>query len=294
MGAVGGTERDEVDRVLERLLGLSASALVAVRVEPLVGWTNRNYKVSTGAATYALRIPRPGTGAYIDRDAERHNARCATALGVNADVIVAEAGGIMLTEFVVGAPMDADRFRDDPGAVQRAGRALALVHHHAGRFRGRFDAMAVIERHRSALGPQRPVPALLDQLVDELRVRGHGDHGVVLVPSHNDTWPCNFIDTGGGMRLLDWEYSAMNDPAWDLANFSVEAGLDDRGDEVLLAAYTEREPTPRLLARVTAAKALTDVVWAAWALVQDADGNPAQDFPAYAEFRLERARRALR
>lgn len=294
MGDVGGTERDEVDRVLARLLGLGASALAAVRVEPLVGWTNRNYMVSTGDATYALRIPRPGTGAYIDRAAERHNARCATALGVNAAVIVAEADGIMLTEFVVGTPMDADRFRNDPGAVQRAGRALARIHHHAGRFRGRFDAMAVIERHRAALGPQRPVPALLDQLVDELRIRGQGDHGVVLVPSHNDTWPCNFIDTGGEMRLLDWEYSAMNDPAWDLANFSVEAGLDDGAEEALLAAYAEGRRTPRLHERVTAAKALTDVVWAAWALVQDADGNPAQDFPAYAGFRLERARRALR
>jgi hypothetical protein len=35
-------------------------------------------------------------------------------------------------------------------------------------------------------------------------------------------------------------------------------------------------------------KALCDLVWGLWGLIQHADGNPAEDFHAYAIGRLER------
>ena len=32
------------------------------------------------------------------------------------------------------------------------------------------------------------------------------------VPCHNDLLTANFLDDGGRLRLLDWEYAGMNDP----------------------------------------------------------------------------------
>ena len=37
--------------------------------------------------------------------------------------------------------------------------------------------------------------------------------------------PGNLLDTGERVYVIDWEYSGMNDPVWDLADLSVEAGL---------------------------------------------------------------------
>ncbi|MEZ5716403.1 MAG: hypothetical protein R3D85_15330 [Paracoccaceae bacterium] len=34
------------------------------------------------------------------------------------------------------------------------------------------------------------------------------------------------LDDGTAMWIVDWEYSGMNDPLWDLGDLSVEAGFD--------------------------------------------------------------------
>ncbi len=39
------------------------------------------------------------------------------------------------------------------------------------------------------------------------------------------------------MWIVDWEYSGMNDPMWDLGDLSVEGGFDETQDEAMLRAY---------------------------------------------------------
>ena len=47
-----------------------------------------------------------------------------------------------------------------------------------------------------------------------------------LAPCHCDPLAENFLDTGARMWIVDWEYSGMNDPMWDLGDLSVEGGFD--------------------------------------------------------------------
>ena len=53
--------------------------------------------------------------------------------------------------------------------------------------------------------------------------------------------------TGTRMWVVDWEYSGMNDPIWDLGDMSVEAGLDEAGDREMMAAYCDGPRAPRAL-----------------------------------------------
>jgi thiamine kinase-like enzyme len=46
-------------------------------------------------------------------------------------------------------------------------------------------------------------------------------HPVTLAPCHCDPLCQNFIDTGTRMWIVDWEYSDMNDPLWELGDLSV-------------------------------------------------------------------------
>ena len=47
-------------------------------------------------------------------------------------------------------------------------------------------------------------------------------HPLPLVACHCDPLCENFLDTGERMWLVDWEYSGMNDPMWDLGDLCVE------------------------------------------------------------------------
>ena len=111
-----------------------------------------------------------------------------------------------------------------------------------------------------------------------------------LAPCHCDPLCENFLDDGAVMWIVDWEYSGMNDPLWALGDLSVEAGMDSGQEAELLHAYFGRAPGAAETGRVVIYKAMCDLLWTLWGLIQLADGNPADDFRAYADTRFARCK----
>jgi len=100
----------------------------------------------------------------------------------------------------------------------------------------------------------------------------------------------NFLDTGERMWIVDWEYSGMNDPLWDLGDLSVEGKFDAAQDEEMMHAYFGGEARPAERGRVVIYKAMCDLLWTLWGLIQLANDNPADDFRAYADGRFARCK----
>jgi len=257
--------------------------------------TNVCYKVTVGGASYVLRLAGEGTSDYIDRSAEKHNARIAAAAGVNAEVVYFDArDGTMVTRFVEGVSMSAgEGFGRDPGAPVRAARALKRVHRLGSVFRSRFDVFAAIDGYLALMREGRePLPDSYYEVWRKARAvrRALEASPAPLVPCHNDPWPGNLLDADGRIYLIDWEYSGMNDPMWDLADLSVEAGFGPEQDCTMMEAYHGARPSPALYSRLEVYKAMSDLHWSLWGFVQHAKGNPAQDFWDYGLDRLERSR----
>ncbi len=259
------------------------------------GLTNVSYKVTVGGAAYALRLAGDGTSEYIDRIAEEHNARVAAEAGVNAEVIYFDAtDGTMVTRFVDGVSMNAgDGFGRDSGAPVRVARALKRVHSLGRVFRSRFDVFAAIDGYLDLLrGWRTSLPE--DYYEVERRTRAVRlaleVSPAALVPCHNDPWPGNLLDADGRIYLIDWEYSGMNDPMWDLADLSVEAGLGPEQDRAMMEVYYGTGLSPALYSRLEVYKAMSDLHWSVWGFVQHAKGNPAEDFRSYGLERLGRSK----
>jgi len=266
-----------------------------IKLERLGGsLTNVCYKVTIGRAAYVLRLAGEGTSDYIDRSAEERNARVAAAAGVNADVVYFDArDGTMVTRFVEGTSMDAgEGFDRDPWAPVRAARALGRVHGLGRVFRSRFEVFAAIDNYLSLLCKQRtPLPDDYYEAGRKARVvrRALEASPAPLVPCHNDPWPGNLLDADGRIYLIDWEYSGMNDPMWDLADLSVEAGFGPEQDRTMMEAYHGDTASPALYSRLEIYKAMSDLHWSLWGFVQHARGNPAEDFWGYGLERLGRS-----
>ena len=112
------------------------------------------------------------------------------------------------------------------------------------------------------------------------------------VACHCDPLCENFLDTGDRMWIVDWEYSGMNmnDAMWDLGDLSVEGKFDDGQDDEMIRAYFSGEPRPAECGRMVIYKAMCDLLWTLWGLIQLANGNPADDFRAYADGRFARCK----
>ena len=85
----------------------------------------------------------------------------------------------------------------------------------------------------------------------------------------------------------------MNDPMWDLADLSVEAGFNAAQDEEMLLGYFQSAPSEDSLGRFEVYKAMCDLLWTLWGLIQHVNENPAEDFYAYALNRFHRCRRQM-
>ena len=78
----------------------------------------------------------------------------------------------------------------------------------------------------------------------------------------------------------------MGDPAFDLANFAVNNGLDEAGDRTLLDAYGGGDPEVHVLMRY-----MSDFREAMWGVVQQAIAELDFDFAGYAAEHFARLER---
>ena len=285
---------NEAIAALDRIALFEGVDRTAVTAERLGGLTNRNYKIECPLGSYVLRLAGEGTAAYIDRKVEEHNARTAAAAGVNAEVVFFDAAdGTMVSRYVEGSvTLDVAGFRD-LGAVARAGVAFRRLHDWPTPFETRFELFAKIDEYLvlvDSLGAPTP-DGYADVQAEAEAVRAAlGGHALPLAPCHCDPLAENFLDTGERIFIIDYEYSGNNDPMWDVGDLSVEAAFGDAQERVFLEAYFGHEPPAFEIGRMVMYKAMCDLLWTLWGVIQVANENPVDDFWAYAVNRLERCR----
>lgn len=274
-----------------RFGGVAASE---VQIERLAGLTNRNYKITTGAERFVLRIPGEGTSEYINRRHEAVAARIAAEAGVNAEVLFFdETDGLMLTRFVDGAvTLNGERFKD-LGAVARAALAFRRMHDCGKSFATEFNLFAKMDEYLDYLRKkQARIPDGYAEVQREAEVvrAALSERPAALRPCHCDPLAENFLDTGARIFIIDWEYAGNNDPMWDLGDVSVEAGFGPDQDATLLEAYFRGKAPAGQAGRMVLYKAMCDLLWTLWGVIQVVNENPVDDFWAYAVNRFERCK----
>lgn len=289
---------EKVLAILGKVDGFGGVNPSEAKIVRLGGMTNLVYRVETRGQQVIVRIPGEGTENYIDREVEVHNVSAAERAGVAPAVLWADsASGAMVTVAIQNIEtMTPAMFKTRDGAAERAGKALATLHRSGQEFRFRFEMFAMIEEYLRVLATKdvdlpegyHAVVAAAGTVGDALNA-----HPVPLAPCHCDPLCENFLDDGKKMWIVDWEYSGMNDPHWDLGDLSVEAEMDETQETELLTGYFGRPPTPAEKGRVVIYKAMCDLLWTLWGLIQLADGNPVSDFRVYADTRFARCRKLM-
>lgn len=286
---------DAIHSALQNLPDFQGVDKFAYSATRLGGLTNLVYHIEMPPHDLIVRIPGPGTNEYIDRAVELHNAKAAQNAGVSAKILWADAkSGVMITRYIANATtMTPALFQTQNGAAQKAGKALATLHNSGQKFEFRFELFAMIEDYLKILGTSDvTLPEGYHDIVKaaEPIKCAFSENPAKLAPCHCDPLCENFIDDGEKMWIIDWEYSGMNDPLWDLGDLSVEAGFDTAQDMQMLGAYFSRAPSDGEIGRMVIYKAMCDLLWTLWGLIQHAEGNTAEDFYAYAETRFTRCK----
>jgi thiamine kinase-like enzyme len=292
------TNIDKVFSILNNIKGYEKISRENSNLKRLGGMTNIVHLVETDNINLIVRIPGKGTEDYINRTFEYNNAMAAWRAGISAEIIWADVeNGIMVSKAINGIEtMTPNLFSSRKGSPARAGLALAKLHNSGETFDFRFDLFNMIDEYLKILSSKNAeLPDGYHEIVDAAKPVKEAliANPNPLAPCHCDPLCENFLDDGNNMWIVDWEYSGMNDPIWDLGDLSVEAGMDENQENEMLIAYFGKEPTAAQKGRVIIYKAMCDLLWTLWGLIQHADKNPAEDFWAYSIERFERCKRLM-
>jgi thiamine kinase-like enzyme len=266
-----------------------------IEVARLGGLTNLVFRVNHAGEQYVLRLPGKGTEEYINRTNEAQAAREAARAGVSPDVLYFDLKtGVMVTRLVdYAVTMTPGNFRTIAGTPERAGEVFRMLHTSGAKFNFRFELFKMIDGYMKILSAKEiDLPAGYHNVVKDAKiVRAALDaRPLPLVACHCDPLCENLLDVGRRMWLVDWEYAGMNDPMWDLGDLSVEGQFSEAQDEEMIHAYFDGEPGPSERGRIVIYKAMCDLLWTLWGLIQHANKNPAEDFRAYSLNRFERCK----
>ena len=254
-------------------------------VEQLVGGlTNTNYKVTTPSGCYVVRLAGKDTGLLaFDRENEAHKTIAAAETGVGAPVVaVLPEHDALVLAFLDGEVMDGEKLRrgDRLESIALACRRL----HDGRRFLHDFDMFAIqrgyvrVVQERGFRLPDRYAEFDLPVRRLEQAMRRHPEPAV---PCNNDLLAENFIDVDGVMRLIDYEYSGNNEPAFELGNVWSESNLSLAQLEELITHYYGR-PLRNKVARARLWGLMSKYGWTLWGSIQDGISDIDFDFWSWA------------
>ena len=276
--------------IKEKISSLLSQEEEVLSVEQLGGMTNQNYLVKTTNKQYIVKFFGKGTEKLINRQDEKYNLELLKDLDLDVKNYLFDIeAGIKVNEYIESAiTLDSASIKTK---FDKIAPILQTIHASGKELRGEFAPFEEIKKYESLIEEKIPYAnyEVVREEVFSLEKR-LADLGVDRKSCHIDLVPENFIESPQGrLYLIDWEYSSMNDPMWDLAALFLESEFTRQEEEVFLSYY-ESDQTPVSREKITIYKILQDTIWSLWTVYKEEQGA---DFGDYGVNRYQRAVKGL-
>lgn len=276
--------------IKEKISSLLSQEEEVISVEQLGGMTNQNYLVKTTNKQYIVKFFGKGTEKLINRQDEKYNLELLKDLDLDVKNYLFDIeAGIKVNEYIESAiTLDS---RSIKTKFDKIAPILQTIHASGKELRGEFAPFEEIKKYESLIEEKIPYAnyeAVREEVFSlEKRL---ADLGIDRKSCHIDLVPENFIESPQGrLYLIDWEYSSMNDPMWDLAALFLESEFTTQEEEDFLSYY-ESEQTPVSREKIAIYKILQDTIWSLWTVYKEEQGV---DFGDYGVSRYQRAVKGL-
>ena len=276
--------------IKEKISSLLSQEEEVLSVEQLGGMTNQNYLVKTTNKQYIVKFFGKGTEKLINRQDEKYNLELLKDLDLDVKNYLFDIeAGIKVNEYIESAiTLDSTSIKTK---FDKIAPILQTIHASGKELRGEFAPFEEIKKYESLIEEKIPYAnyeAVREEVFSlEKRL---ADLGVDRKSCHIDLVPENFIESPQGrLYLIDWEYSSMNDPMWDLAALFLESEFTPQEEEAFLSHY-ESEQTPVSREKIAIYKILQDTIWSLWTVYKEEQGA---DFGDYGVNRYQRAVKGL-
>ena len=262
-----------------------------VSIMQIGGMSNKNFKVTKGKLEYVLRVPGNGSEGMVVRSNEEQNSMQACKMGINPPIRYFNAKtGIKLADFVKNAETLNGATIQRPSSMKKIVKIFQTLHHSHVRFGNELNVFNEIRNYERLLEECNGTmyEGYEDHREKVLRLEDYLNKlGVSIKPCHNDLVAENFLKAEDGtIYLIDWEYSGMNDPMWDIAALFLENNFSEENQDFFLSHYFNGKEPENARKKIFVYQILMDWLWSLWTVIKEAQGD---DFGTYGVDRYTRA-----
>ncbi|MBQ9229558.1 MAG: phosphotransferase [Prevotella sp.] len=267
----------------------------SVQIKQIGGMSNKNYKVSYDGNDYVLRVPGNGSSGMVTREYEEQNSILANGIGITPSMYYFNSKtGIKLSSYITDAETLNNATIQRKENLEKIAIIYKSLHGSNVRFNNDFNVFHEILKYESLLlstgasmyDGYEYIRAEVFLLENRLNILG-----IELKPCHNDAVAENFIKSNDGtVYLIDWEYSGMNDPVWDIAALFLESDFCEESKDIFLHGYYGEQIPDNIDLKILIYQVLMDVLWSMWTVIKEKQGD---DFSSYGMDRFSRAKKNL-
>lgn len=229
------------------------------------GMTNRSFYFQCRGKKYIMRIPGEGTDKLINRKEEASVYHAIAGKDLSDRVLyINPENGYKITEFYCDARVcDADNKLDVKCCLER----LKEFHEMKLKVEHEFDLFAQIEFYESLW--QGTFSMYSDYAETKKKVfslQHYIDaHKEEYCLTHIDAVPDNFlILSDGSIKLIDWEYAAMQDPHVDIAMFAIYSLYNKEQIDSLIDTYFDGYCPLETRIKIYCYIAVCGLLWSNW------------------------------
>ena len=230
--------KHDLKKIFQRIPLLADNNLEDFEIVKLAGLSNINYRLTNNAFDLILRIPQSQTNNYINRDHEAFNTNIAMQLGLSPNCLWRNDEGVSLTQTIPHSQSLSKNDLRNKSLIKKVADKLKKLHSNQVSFKGEVNLGKLLKRYFEMLDTDSQHKIKHRYESARCKLESLKSSQTTLVPSHNDLNENNLLlDKYKQLWLIDWEYSSMASPYWDLATICNSTDYNHVQCDFLLQAY---------------------------------------------------------
>lgn len=232
------------------------------------GMTNRSFLFNINDKKYIMRIPGEGTSMLINRNEEAEVYQAIKGKKICDNIVyINPKNGYKITEFIENSRVCNPKNNED---LKKCMKFLREFHSKKLKVSHEFNIFEQINFYESLWNGEKSIYKDYEQTKKNvLKLRKLIDN----IPkeytlTHIDAIPDNFLiynkDGKEQIRLIDWEYSGMQDPHVDIAMFCIYSLYDKNEVDNLISIYFENKVKEEEKIKIYAYIAVCGLLWSNW------------------------------
>lgn len=255
------------------------------------GMTNNSFTFDLTGERYIIRMPGEGTSKLINRKQEAEvygeiekYGLCDDLLFINSD------NGIKITKFYTNARVCNSKDQKD---VVKCMNQLKKFHNLRIEVKHDFDLIEQINYYESLWGDIKSAYTDYEFTKERaLQLYSFIENNIEeKVLAHIDAVPDNFlfVDNKASeiVKLIDWEYSGMQDPHIDIAMFAIYSMYNKEEIDKLIDIYFDNKCSEKCRVKIYCYVSLCGLLWSNWCEYKKIFGI---DFGEYADAQYKYAK----